>query len=243
MEPTEAVRILRSLYADDADLAASCHTNQAEVAAYVDAELNGLAAAALYPQIQEQLATCASCRLLYEEFQTLLKMEETGAAVWPPQQASFDFSYLQRATGSGATSVEQVVDQVLWRLTAWRGLVVEFSTGFLESLQAQALQPALLKSNDRELFTVSSPAIVDDLKVVVTARARRREPEHCSITVGVEIPSRGGWPNLGGIPVTLTIGGQPVETLATDDYGRVVFPSIARTALAQVGVAVLPPAS
>jgi hypothetical protein len=247
MQLYEAVRILAELYADDTKMERLCHANQDELYAYVDAELNNLPVATLYPLLHSQLATCESCRLVYEDLKALLTMERNGTLVQPPVPASFDFTYLTQSVGAGAkpvsaNRVEKVVDHILWHLTDVGRLVMALSAEFVQSLQLDAPQPAFLKSTANDLFAVSSPDIADDLRVTVTARAKRRDPERCTITVTADIPSRNGWPHLGGTAVTVMVGGREVETLSTDAYGKVIFADIDRNDLAQLVLTVTPSA-
>ena len=127
-----------------------------------------------------------------------------------------------------------------WRLTNLVRLVMALSAEFVESLQPDAPQPAFLKSTANDLFAVSSPDIADDLQVTVIARANRRDQERCTITVTAEIPSRNGWPHLGGTAVTVMVGGREVETVSTDAYGKVIFADFARQDLARLVLTVTP---
>jgi hypothetical protein len=245
MQPNETVRMLFSLYADDAEMEAECHANQDELSSYIDAELDNLPAATLYPALHSQLASCESCRVAYEELKALLMMERRENFATPPVSGTFDFTYLTElpkivADSEDAIRTERVVDHVTWRLTDFGRLIVVFSAEFMQSLQPVLPRPASLKSASSDLFAVSSLDIADDLKVIIAAREKRRDRDHCTITVDADIPSRGGWPHLGGTAVTLSIGGREVETLYTDALGKVVFDGIARKDLSQLAVIVTP---
>ena len=87
--------ILEAVF-DEVPLAEACQACQAGLAAYVDAELAGQAAANLFPAISEHLATCAACRLELAELRSLLGLEWQGRLEQPPVPGEFDFSYLQK---------------------------------------------------------------------------------------------------------------------------------------------------
>ncbi len=254
MNQEQTKRLLTDLFAadfatDGADDGAPCHANQDDIAAYVEAELDGVDVAVRYPVLHAQLAECATCREAFTELKMLLEMARAGTFVEPPAAPQFDLSYLTAAptsvpieasasTAEDAVHAETTIDHITWRVAALGQLIVTLSEDFIQSLQPVTLQPSFLKSTTGDLFAVTAPAIADDLVVTIAARPMRREPEHCTITVGAEIPSRGGWPELSGTAVTLSIDGETMETRHTDAFGKVVFEGIARDALGQVTIAV-----
>ena len=63
----------------------------------------------------------------------------------------------------------------------------------------------------------------NDLEVSIKATAKKSDPRHCTVTVGVDIPSRGGWPHLGGTQVTLNRPGASPERHITDAFGNASF--------------------
>lgn len=243
MQPDQATRLLAFFYEADQAAEPLCHANQLELADYIDAEQNGRPIATLYPDLHAQLATCAICRQAYEELKMLVSMEQQDALVEPPNPAAFDFGYLPRLPkprmeGRVAPLVDLVVGGVRWRLTHLRRMVVNLSKEFVQSLQPVGAQPAFLKAAPRDLFAISSPNLAEDLAVTITAREKRGGPERCTLSVRVEIPSRGGWPHLAGTSVTLAVGGQAIETRYTDAMGETFFDNIARQDLPHLTLAV-----
>ncbi|MEZ4660855.1 MAG: hypothetical protein R2911_25165 [Caldilineaceae bacterium] len=181
-------------------------------------------------------------------------MEQAGELIEPSRPGKFDFSYLKSAAAANGTLyaalfhpttpavAERTVDDVTWRLTELRRMVVTFSEEFVAALQPKSLQYATLKSAGDELFRVDSADMAADLNVTVSARPKRRTADQSAIqyvvSVDAQIPSRGGWPNLAGTNVTLLVDGQAVATRQTDAFGKVVFDAVARADLGRMEVAV-----
>ncbi|MEZ4707633.1 MAG: hypothetical protein R3A44_10525 [Caldilineaceae bacterium] len=227
-----------------------CHTDANELAAYVDAELNGQPVATEFPQLHAALDTCETCRTAYLELKHLLQLEQAGELREPSRPGKFDFSYLKSAVSTNGKPsaalfhltmpilAERTVDDVTWRLTELRRMVVTFSEEFVAALQPKSLQYATLKSAGDELFRVDSADMADDLNVTVSARAKRRDADQYVVSVDAQIPSRGGWPNLAGTNVTLLVDGQAVATRQTDAFGKAVFDAVARNDLGRMEIAV-----
>ncbi len=108
--------------------------------------------------------------------------------------------------------------------------MIELSTELVRALRPPSLQPALtgLKSDvsQRVICQISLKEAVKDLEVTITAEEKHSDPTCCTVIVQVNIPSRGGWPNLGGTYVTLKRGEQELETQQTDAFGKTVFEGI-----------------
>jgi hypothetical protein len=62
-----------------------------------------------------------------------------------------------------------------------------------------------------------------DLEVTLQAEPDRTDPARCALSVQVEIPSRGGWPDLAGTEVALCRAAARSDTRWTDAHGKVVF--------------------
>lgn len=251
MNQDQTKRILTDLFTDDfvgdsaddlADDVVPCHANQDAIVAYVEAELEQRDVLALYPALHAQLNSCASCRLVYAELKALLMMEEAGTLVEPSREALFALPFLQPTAPTQAleqATAAETPDPIQWLVNELGQMIVALSADFLAALQPP-MQPAHLKSSTRDLFAVTSPAITDDLSVTLAGKTMRRQPDYSTITVTAEIPSRGGWPHLGGTTVTLAIGEDLVETRETDAFGKVVFAGIALADLARLRITVEP---
>lgn len=226
---------VRASHFEDMD-SVLCHTDDNELTAYVEAELNGQPVAALYPELKQALDECENCHTAYLELKELLQLVQKDELVEPAAPATFDFSYLKRATAAPPpiSTWEQSINHVTWRLLNLKKLVVSLSDDFIQSLQTPSLQATTLKSVGDDLFQLVSPAMAPDMAVTISARAKRRQPDRYVIGIDVQIPSRGGWPNLGGSSVTLLVDGQAVETRETDAFGKVLFDGVGHADLAQV---------
>lgn len=104
MKQTDAEQLLRALFADRQYLTtehapidserASCCGSQCNLHTYLDAELEHLDAATLYPALHAQITACGSCRAAYLELKELMLLEKAGELEPPPRVANFDLSYL-----------------------------------------------------------------------------------------------------------------------------------------------------
>jgi hypothetical protein len=110
--------------------------------------------------------------------------------------------------------------------------VIEFSAELIRSLQSAAAPPAFATARHK---STQAPAVIyqftlndaaDDLEVVMMAERARNTPDRCTVTVDVNIPSRGGWPNLAGTRVLLRRQGLLVAEQLTDAYGKAIFSGI-----------------
>lgn len=80
---------------------------------------------------------------------------------------------------------------------------------------------------------------VEDLEVTVTAEEQQNDPRRCTVIVEVNIPSRGGWPNLGDTKVSLKEGTE-LQTRLTDAFGKAVFENVSTEALSNLDLKVIP---
>lgn len=253
MDQAQIKLLLTNLFSHDPISDAPCHPNQADIVAYVEVELEHGHAAAHNPVLQRQIATCASCHTLYTELKALLQLERTEQLVEPPS-ATFDLTFLQEKANAQAqvrnqtalaappTAARRQVDSLRWRVNELGHLLVALSAEFLETLQP-APKAAYLKAPVRNLFTVTSPPLGTDLgadlTVTLAVNTPRRQPEACIVNVTADIPSRGGWPNLGGITVKLALDDVTIATGTTDAFGKVAFAGIARTDLSRLQITVI----
>jgi hypothetical protein len=216
--------ILRALFEGDEFPTPRCASCRNELAAFAETELAGRDAAARFPAVSAHLQECADCRQAHDELRALLSMELTP----PPVAPHLDFGYLvSDAPGeSGARS---------WRLDALGRLIVEFSIQLLQTLQRPTLQPGYLKGETPGSIEYDLSGQLDDLSVRIVAEPQRRDQEKVRVEVAVEIPSRGGWPNLAGSVVTLRRGEAGwMDVQETDAFGKVVFDGVPADDLASL---------
>lgn len=239
MQQNEVKRLLQTIY-DAAEEETICHANQAQIAGYIDAELRGEPVAERYPALHEQIATCDDCRAIYAEVKALITLTATEQWVLPPVAGQFDFAYLATATAVGAKPPAQP-EAVAWRLDALGRLIVALSVDFIRSLQPLTLQPAYHKAHaSQPFFELTAPALAADLQVTLVAKPMRGEASRYTVTVTVDIPSRGGWPHLAGIVVVFKVGDQVLKREATDAFGKASLTGLDQEALSQLVVDVTP---
>lgn len=240
MQQNEIKRLLQTIYDAAHQEETICHANQGQIAGYIDAELRGEPVMERYSALHEQVATCATCRAIYDEVKALLTLAATDQLAQPPVTGQFDFAYLAGGLASPAAP-SAPTEAVAWRLDALGRLIVALSVDFIRSLQPLPLQPAYLKARDSQpLFTLTSPPVADDLAVTVTAKPMRGETNRYTVTVTVDIPSRGGWPNLAGTAVIGKIGDQVLQKERTDAFGKANFTGLDAAALGQLVIEVTP---
>ena len=214
--------ILEAVF-DEVPLAEACQACQAGLAAYVDAELAGQPAAGLFPAVSEHLTTCAACRLELAELRSLLELERQGRLEQPPVPGEFDFGYLQ----IGPFAEERSNRSGGWRMNALGRLVIQFSADLLSALQPPTLQPGYLKGSAPSSLSYDLTDQIEDLNVRIHVEASRRDPQTATVEVEVDIPSRGGWPNLAGNAVILQRDAeQLLEEQETDAFGKVTFEDV-----------------
>lgn len=224
--------ILEAVF-DDAPLPEACQACRADLAAYVDAELDARAASSLFPTVAKHLASCTDCLQEYEELSNLLSLERRKLLQKPPASPAFDFGYLPSKDSTPAPRP--------WRLDDLGRLIVAFSTDLLRSLQGPALQPAYLKSAAGPTFELELAEDLDDLHVTIQAEPQAQQPDQVDLVVSVDIPSRGGWPNLAGSTVTLRRSPEElVDEQDTDPFGNVLFEDVSAQDLPSLVLTITP---
>jgi hypothetical protein len=143
---------------------------------------------------------------------------------------AFDFGYLQIGPFFGERSNLSPANPPAsqpWRLDTLGRLVIQFSTDLLRSLQPPLLQPSYLKGDAPAALNYTLTDQLDDLNVRINVEPSRRDPQQTSVEVEVDIPSRGGWPNLAGNTVTLRRGAEQLpEEQETDAFGKALFEDV-----------------
>jgi hypothetical protein len=248
------LRSLQELLDDDKTTVYLCNDLAIErLVDYLDADLSGAAPEEFDPAVKAHLASCAMCREEYSELKQLFQLEQGQSPVDLPGAARFDFSYLageptaggglEGAPGGGTSDgVEQS-----WRLDELGRLIIRFSAGLLQTLRTQTQQPdyALVRSQaPTEVgYHYALRQTVEDCDVTITVhettqdnteRDMAQSTEMCTIVVSVDIPSRGGWPNLAGTTVVLKRGDTLLYLQQTDAFGKTAFRSVAAEDLPQL---------
>lgn len=226
--------LVRALASDEED-SLTCQQCQDLWPDYLQAEAEGQAHKARWRSVAFHLETCPHCLAEYVALSDLLELAHGERGGEPPHYPVPDLSFLHREPGRPPQPTS-----IPWRLDELGRLIIEFSARLLRALQLPAYQPAYatarLKSDksSRVLCQFALKEAVEDLEVEITAEERRDDPTHCTVIVEVNVPSRGGWPNLADTEVTLKRDERELETQLTDAFGKAVFEGIATDDLAHL---------
>lgn len=192
----------------------TCQECEEWLPAYIESRSS--ANTASWRPVALHLATCWRCAATYIELADLLELAQVKQSSAP---LSFPTPKLPFRS-----IVQAVPAQTVWRLNNLGRLIVEFSAELLRSWQP-LLAPAGVKSSQSTnlLYQITVSDADPNLIVTITAEQMAALPTHCLISVNVDIPSRGGWPNLAGSEVVLRYAEQILATQQTDAFGKVVF--------------------
>lgn len=204
----------------------TCRERQELLPEYLQAELEGRAREERWRPIALHLEACSQCAAVYAALHDLAALAERRRGTEPSHYPTPDLSFLEAGR---ATS--PALPRIPWRLEAGR-LIIEFTAELVCALQSPVRRAAYasagLKSarSRRILYRFSLKEAVENLEVTVTAEERRDDPARCTVIVEVDVPSKGGWPNLAGTRVMLRRGQEELETQWTDAFGEAVFEGI-----------------
>lgn len=189
--------------------------------AYIEAELDELNAALMFPEVHRDLTSSSTFREAYSELRELLTMERENRLVEPPIMPSFDFSYLKQQPAP-ASLLENS-----WNLDRVGRIVIEFTSELLQSIRPLDLQTALVKSaqggNEDKMYHYVLKDQVDDLNIEIGVKPDQTDPRQCYVAAWVGIPSREGWPNWKNSRVEMKMGQEILQSQMTDAFGRVLF--------------------
>ena len=196
-----------------------------EMAAYIDAELNQQDILLMYPRIYNHLDQCEACRAEYAEMKHLLALKcplDESALAPPP---SIDYTFL-----APASAEPEPLQSSPWRLSELGTVIITFSQQLLDSFRPTTQQLTFAKetpASSTQTLIEYNLMDVEDLDVTISGKRQSKHEEICSIAVSVNIPSRGGWPNLAGTVVTLTHAEEMIAISQTDAFGNIIFHDIA----------------
>jgi hypothetical protein len=216
--------LVRALNTDIVDKL-DCRVCQERLPEYVGVA-TAARAGAKWRAVALHLALCPHCAAAYDELVELTALAQGERGVEPPPYSVPDLSFLDPTMSRP------------WRVEGLGRLVIEFTSELLAGLRmaGPALAPMGLKADAPaamlQPFTLVGE--IEDQDVTITVEPMHNQPAHCTVVVRVDIPSRGGWPNLGGTLVTLRRGAVTLGSRATDDLGNAVFERVATDDLAQL---------
>jgi hypothetical protein len=208
----------------------TCRVCEELLPEYLQAEMVEEAGEARWRHVTLHLKTCPSCSEAYATLSDLMELGFGEEGEEPPYYPVPDLSFLPK----------KEPPPILWHLDELGRLIIEFSADLLRALQPPAYQPAYApvraKSDQsrKTLCQISLKEAVEDLEVTITAEEAREDTVYCTVMVEVDIPSRGGWPNLADTEVTIKRSESEPETYLTDAFGKAVFTGIATDELAHL---------
>ena len=218
--------LIRALTTDEED-SLTCQECQDLLPDYLQAKREGQAHERRWRPVAFHLETCPHCSAAVATLSDLIELAYGERGEEPPQYPVPVLSFLPQRDRPVRPGT------VRWRLDELGHLIIEFSTELVRVFQAPAYRPAYamagVKSGkaSRTLCQLSLREAIEDLEVTITAEETRGDPVRCTVIVEVNIPSRGGWPNLADTEVALKRDERELETQLTDAFGKAVFEGIA----------------
>ena len=177
------------------------------------------------------LKTCPHCANDYEILSRLTALAFDELEEEPLRYPEPDLSFLR------SKPVE-----IPWRFDKVGHLIIELTADLVRAWQTPAFQPAYVKSrkSQKVLCQLSLQGPAGDMEVTITTEELGEDATHCALMVEVNIPARGGWPNLADTEVTVKRDGTAVATQQTDAFGKVYFKEIATDDLARLAFEIMP---
>lgn len=216
--------LLRAIAAKDED-PLTCAACQDTLPEYHLALMDGVADQATWQPVRRHLATCPACAATYDALADLANLAFGEQAVEPPSYPTPALPFLRPAPTPDA--------QHAWSVNDLGQLIIQFSADLLRRLAATPPQPSYATfgvkgaTTRKPLWQLRVDEGREDLEVHITAEGIGNQPTACSLVVDVNIPSRGGWPNLEGTEVVLKRDDVELDSQTTDAFGKVVFTGIA----------------
>ena len=214
----------------------TCQVCEELLPEYLRAETVEEAGEARWHYVTLHLKTCPSCSEAYATLLDLTELAFEEETEEPSYHPAPDLSFLPK----------KEPPPIPWHLDELGHLIVEFSADLLRALQPPAYQPAYApvrtKSDPsrRTLCQLSLKEAVEDLELTIVAEETREDPAYCTVMVEVDIPSRGGWPNLADTEVTIKRDNNEIETQLTDAFGKAIFEGVVTDELGQLVVEINP---
>jgi hypothetical protein len=231
-------RLVQALTTDEEDQL-TCQECQDLLPGYVRAEADGQARESQWHPVVLHLQTCPHCSEAHVALSDLMALADGEAGREPPEYPVPELSFLRERDESPHPL------RIPWYVNELGAMVIEFSTELVRVLQTPPYRPTYapgLKTagEQRVLCQLSLKKAVQDLEVTVTVEEEPSAPARCTVIVEVNIPSKGGWPNLAGSKVALKRGQEPLETQWTDAFGKAVFEGVRTEELPQLVFEITP---
>jgi hypothetical protein len=214
------------IVAEEDDL--TCEDCQEQLPEYLFAQISGLPADPAWRAIELHLSVCARCAKIAAELAELSAFGDRTSGVEPPAYPKPELSFLR-----AESMVPQPVQARWWQQDQIGRLLITLSEDLLHILQPPASQfafsafPHKAGASPIPLWQIALDKELDDLAIRVLAVQMPDDLRHCMLAVDVNIPSRGGWPELAGSRVTLRRNDIELAMQETDAFGKTIFEGIA----------------
>lgn len=204
---------------DPAEDTLTCQECEDLLPEYLQAQLEAQADGPRWQPVARHLSTCPHCQAVYQELTKINALAYGGQDInLPHDYPGPDLLFLNKKNDELATP--------LWQWDELGHLIIQFSADLIYSWRPLAYGTAGLKKAASSNLGQCSVETNTDMQVVIMAEEQRYDPTSCVLTMQVNIPSRGGFPNLGGTTVILKRGQETLASQLTDAYGEAVFEKI-----------------
>lgn len=203
----------------------TCRECEEQLSEYLQAEIEGRGGEGRWQALTFHVKTCPYCSNAYQELTQLLAFASGEQGTEPPAYPTPDLSFLSKKKTDA-----KPISRPAWHWDKWGRLVIQFSAELIDLFRSPAYAMPGLKKADSENILYQfywQEKMEDDLEVSVTAEEVPGNPTYCTLTIEVNILSRGGWPHLADTEVTLKRDDLKLKTDLTDAFGYVVFEGIA----------------
>jgi hypothetical protein len=227
--------LVRAITTDTVDIL-TCQECQDRLPEYLLASAIDQARQAQWNPLITHLETCPHCSEAFATLSDLSELADGSRGFESMQYPEPNISFLRNKPATSRPV------KTPWRLDTLGRLVIEFSAELIRSLQPPAYAAGLKSVAGAEAVLLDVADATPDLHVTIAADRTRTAPAHYTLSVTVNIPSRGGWPHLVGSEVILKRGDLVLATQTTDAFGIAVFGGIEESDLARLVFEITPAA-
>lgn len=220
-----AAQLLASLRLGEEDRL-TCAEGEELLPAYLGAIALGQPEAPAWADLRVHLAGCPACSAALADLAELRALADGTLGAEPPA-----YPAPRRQTQSPGRPA--------WRIDELGRLLVELGRALIPTAPGAAVAGLKAAPGPTTVAEATVGEALPDLELHIAVEGRP-ESERRALVVTVSIPSRGGWPNLGGSEVALLHEGGEVARATTDAFGTAAFPDLDAGALAGLSLAVRP---